>query len=190
MLHPSLRTGKDFPRLKRPAALCLIAAALVFGIARTQAQSAPSGCQTLSTLGELDIFPPINLGVLKEHLIYYRCTAYDDAIKTVLGEARSWIAQHAAEFDRPAIILDIDETALSNWEQIYHNDFAYIPSGSCDLKSGSACGQREWELSANASAIVPTLDLFNFAKTLTGKDGSPVAIFFVTGRYEDPFERT
>jgi len=50
------------------------------------------------------------------------------------------------------------KTSLSNWEQIYHNDFAYIPSGACELKSGSAFGQREWELSAGATAIAPTLD--------------------------------
>ena len=30
---------------------------------------------------------------------------------------------------------------------------------------------------------------FNVAQKLKGKNGEPVAIFFVTGRYEDPFER-
>jgi hypothetical protein len=190
MLYHGLETGKSiFPRVKSPALLWLIVAALAFTHVKAQAQSVPSGCQSPPAIGELDIFPPVNLGVLKTHLIYYRCTAYDDAIRTTLSEARSWIARHVAEFDRPAIVLDIDETSLSNWEQIYHNDFAYIPSGTCDLKSSSACGQREWELSASAPAIVPTVELFNFAKTLTGKDGSPVAIFFVTDRYENPFER-
>jgi hypothetical protein len=47
---------------------------------------------------------------------------------------------------------------VERWEQIYHNDFAYIPSGACELKSGSAFGQRKWELSAGATAIAPTLD--------------------------------
>jgi acid phosphatase len=89
-------------------------------------------------------------------------------VKDALARAREWIAQHVGDFDKPAIVLDIDETSLSSWEQIYHRDFAYIPSGACDLKSGSACGQREWELSTNAAAMAPTLDLFNVAKTLKG----------------------
>src|SRR6202023_1910963 len=125
MLYHGLGTGKIiFPRLKSPALLCLIVAALAFTHVKAQAQSVPSGCQSPPAIGELDIFPPVNLGVLKTHLIYYRCTAYDDAIRTILSEARSWIAWHVAEFDRPAIVLDIDETSLSNWEQIYHHDFA------------------------------------------------------------------
>src|SRR5262249_27469041 len=91
--------------------------------------------------------------------------------------------------DKPAIVLDIDETSLSNWEPIYHNKFGNVPSGSCDLKAQSACGQRDWELSAQASAIRPTPELFNLAQKLKGKNGEPVAVFFVTGRFEDPFER-
>lgn len=110
-------------------------------------------------------------------------------LKKTLAQAHDWLAEHVGEFDKPALVLDIDETSLSNWEQIYHNDFAYIPSGACDLKSSSGCGQREWELSASGAAMQPTLELFNFAKTLKGKDSSPLAVFFVTGRYEDPFER-
>jgi hypothetical protein len=151
--------------------------------------AAPSGCQPPPQVDTLDPAPPINIGLLKRHLVYYRCTAYDDDVRNALGRARGWIARHVGDFDRPAIVLDIDETSLSNWEQIYHNDFAYIPSGACDLKSGSACGQREWELSASAAAIQPTLELFNLAKSLKGKDGSPLAMFFITGRYDDPFER-
>jgi acid phosphatase len=131
----------------------------------------------------------INVGLLKRQLVYYRCTAYDTEVKNALAAARDWIVEQAGRVDHPAIVLDIDETSLSNWEQIHHNDFAYVPSGACDLKSGSACGQREWELSASATAIAPTLELFNVAKALKGRDGSPVAIFFVTGRFDDPFER-
>ena len=84
---------------------------------------------------------------------------------------------------------DIDETWLSNGEQIVHNSFAYVPSGNCDLKAQSACGQRAWELSAQATAIKPTLELFNLAQKLKGKSGEPVAVFFITGRHDDPFER-
>jgi hypothetical protein len=127
--------------------------------------------------------------VLANALFYYRCTDYDDQVKAVLNEASAWVAARAPGVDKPAIVLDIDETSLSNWEQIYHNKFGYVPSGACDLKAQSACGQRDWELSAQATAIGPTLDLFNAAQKLKGKNGEPVDIFFVTGRYEDPFER-
>jgi acid phosphatase len=137
----------------------------------------------------VDATAPINIGVLANALFYYRCTDYDDQVKAVLNEASAWVAARAPGVDKPAIVLDIDETSLSNWEQIYHNKFGYVPSGACDLKAQSACGQRDWELSAQATAIGPTLDLFNVAQKLKGKNGEPVDIFFVTGRYEDPFER-
>jgi hypothetical protein len=45
-----------------------------------------------------------------------------------------------------AIVLDIDETSLSNWERIVHNSFAHVPSGNCDLKS--AIGVRAARLGA------------------------------------------
>jgi hypothetical protein len=137
----------------------------------------------------MDAKAPINIGVLADALIYYRCTDYDDQVKTVLNEASAWIAARAPGVDKPAIVLDIDETSLSNWEQVVHNKFGYVPSGSCDIKAQSACGQREWELSAQASAIRPTLELFNMAQKLKGKNGEPVDIFFITGRFDDPFER-
>jgi hypothetical protein len=150
----------------------LFRAALVFGaVAGGQSaygQPAPSGCQTRPQVETLDLTAPINIGLLKLNLVSYRCASYDNDVKDALARAREWIVQHVGEFDKPAVVLDIDETSLSNWEQIYHNDFAYIPSGACDLKSGSACGQREWELTANAAAMAPTLDLFNVAKTLKG----------------------
>ena len=59
----------------------------------------------------------------------------------------------------------------------------------CDLNAQSTCGEHAWELSARAVAIEPTLELFNFAQTLKGKNGEPVDIYFITGRFEDPVER-
>jgi hypothetical protein len=149
----------------------------------------PAGCDPLPERKTLDTTPPINIGLLADALIVYRCTDYDADVANTLAQARAWVAQRAPQVSRAAIVLDIDETSLSNWEEIYHNKFAYIPTGACDLKSGSACGQRAWELSARATAIQPTLELFNLTKGLKDKDGNPVAVFFITGRYEDPFER-
>jgi hypothetical protein len=171
------------------AALAIIASSALPASAPAAADDKPSGCRPMPENVAVDTTPPINIGVLANALFYYRCTDYDDQVKTVLNEASAWVAARAPGVDRPAIVLDIDETSLSNWEQIYHNKFGYVPSGACDLKAQSACGQRDWELSAQATAIGPTLDLFNLAQKLKGKNGEPVAIFFVTGRYEDPFER-
>jgi hypothetical protein len=153
------------------------------------AQDKPSGCEPPPVKAVLDTSPPINIGLLANTLIYYRCTAYDPEVQAVLEQARVWVGARAPQVARPAIVLDIDETSLSNWEEIYHNKFAFIPSGACDLNAASACGQREWELSAQATAIEPTLDFFNFARGLRDKNGDPIDIYFVTGRYDDPFER-
>ncbi|MGA8651110.1 MAG: HAD family acid phosphatase [Xanthobacteraceae bacterium] len=153
------------------------------------ADDKPAGCKITPEKVAVDTTPPINIGILANALIYYRCTDYDDQVKSVLNEARAWVAARAPGVAKPAIVLDIDETSLSNWEEIYHNNFGYIPSGACDLHASSACGQHDWELSAQTTAIGPTLDLFTFAKMLKGKNGEPVDVFFITGRFEDPFER-
>ena len=78
-------------------------------------------------------------------------------------------------------MLDIDETSLSNWLEIDQDDFAFIPSGACILQPGFTCGELQWELSARAEALKPTLNLFNAARSWG------VAIFFVTGR-QDRFD--
>jgi hypothetical protein len=149
----------------------------------------PAGCYPAPIDQPLDGSTPINIELLRRSLVHYRCSRYDIEVGTVLGSAKDWIKTRAPQVNRPAIVLDIDETSLSNWEQIYHNQFAYFPSGNCDLKSIAPCGQRDWELAAGAVAVAPTLSLTKSLKEIRGKDNSEVAYFFVTGRYDDPFER-
>jgi HAD superfamily, subfamily IIIB (Acid phosphatase) len=191
------RASADVTLRRSVAVLAIIASFTLPAGAPAAAQDKPTGCDpmpgkvSLDATAPINMDPkaPINIGLLGDALIYYRCTDYDDQVKAVLNEASAWVAARAPGVDKPAIVLDIDETSLSNWEEIVHNKFSFIPSGACDIKAQSACGQREWELSARASAIRPTLDLFNMAQKLKGKNGEPVAIFFITGRLEDPFER-
>ncbi len=133
---------------------------------------------------------PINIGLLATALREYHQCRYDGDVEAVLGAARAYVVQEAPRVSKAAVVLDIDETSLSNWAQVEHNSFAYVAGGPCDLRSSFACGQREWELSARATAIAPTLELFNLLKGLKDKDGNPVAVFFITGRNDDPFERT
>ena len=125
-----------------------------------------------------------NLGQLKLQLRYYQCSKkYEEDVRTELAKARAWVEQRAGQVVNPAIVLDIDETSLSNWDQMVRNDFGFIENGACDLDPRSACGQRDWILSANGVAIAPTLELFKSAKARN------VAVFFITGRYDDAVQR-
>ncbi len=171
-----------------PAAI-IAACCVLFQAGPAAADDVPSGCKPPPEKVTVDTTPPINIGILANALIYYRCTDYDADVTAALGAARAWVGKRAPEVAKPAIVLDIDETSLSNWEEIFRNDFGYIPYGACDLNAQSACGEHAWELSARAVAIEPTLELFNFAQTLKGKNGEPVDIYFITGRFEDPVER-
>src|SRR4051794_36107334 len=64
-------------------------------------------------------------------LAYHDSGAYDRDLATVVAQARSWIAGQALAVNRPALVLDIDETALSNWEIIKRDDFGRPIEGPC-----------------------------------------------------------
>src|ERR1700761_8720322 len=72
------------------------------------------GCDTVSAFPMPDLGEPQNIDVFKKQLVYYRCHAYDDDVTTVLDAARKWVAARASEVKMPAIVLDIDETSLTN----------------------------------------------------------------------------
>lgn len=162
--------------------LCAVALLIAAGPSATRAEI-PAGCDPRPSPQKLDSSWPINLGLLKLQLVYYRCTNYDDDVAKVLRTARLWVKWRAGHVRRPALVLDIDDTSLSNWKEIYQNNFGFIIAGPCDFSKGSACGNMAWELSASADAIKPTRDLFNAAKA------EHVTVFFITGRYESTEER-
>jgi hypothetical protein len=169
-----------------------LAAAMIGALAGAFAPS-PAAAQApafdCATVGPFNEPWPINIGLLATALREYHQCRYDADVKAVLDAARAHVAEEAPRVSKAAVVLDIDETSLSNWAQIDHNGFAYVAGGSCDLKSALACGQQDWELSAQAPAIAPTLELFNMLKGLKDKDGNPVVVFFVTGRGDNPVER-
>ena len=76
-------------------------------------------------------------------------------------------------------MLDIDETALSNWEVIKRDDFGRPIGGPCDPALDAPCGWAAWDQLARDTAIEPTLQLFQRACALD------VAVFFITGRPEN-----
>jgi len=171
----------------------MVAAAMVsFALSAASPAGAEdaAGCQKPPARETLDTQWPINIGLLAQQLIVYRCTDYLKDFSAVTDKARAFIAQRVPEIERPAVVFDIDETSLSNWKELYHNQFGYVATGACDLSDANElCGQHAWELSARGVALEPTLELFRFLKTLKGKNGERVAAFFITGRFESPAER-
>jgi len=132
----------------------------------------------------LQMSRPLNIGELKLQVRFYACSgAYDSDIAKVLADTRAYVKSRAAEVARPAIVLDIDETALSNFPVILANDFGYIPNGKCDDLPKGPCGVNTWELSGRAEAIAPTLALFRAARAHN------VAVFFITGRHASDLRR-
>ncbi|MES5482933.1 HAD family acid phosphatase [Bradyrhizobium sp. INPA03-11B] len=147
------------------------------------------GCDKAGAAPPVDLGEPDNIDLFKRRLLAYRCTAYENDIAEVLGKARQWVAARAGEVQRPAIVLDIDETSLFNWPRIYQDDYAYIPNvpgGHCDFAEiGDPCGDLDWQQSARAVAIGPTLQLYKLARCIDqAASCTKVEVFFVTGRRE------
>jgi predicted secreted acid phosphatase len=106
---------------------------------------------------------------------YIASGEYGSDFARVVGEARGYLEQRAKTATRPAIVLDIDETSLSNWPAYKVNGWVRIANGPCDIEQGP-CGLRAWQALARSKALEPTLQLAKRAKELG------VAVFFITGR--------
>ena len=120
--------------------------------------------------------PPLNVDTVKNLLLAYQATDYDGDVAAVFAAARAHVEQRAGQVAKPALVLDIDETSLSNWSNIKANNFGFIRDGACDLLPNGPCGFRAWILQAVAPVIMPALNLFNAAKA------NGVSVFFITGR--------
>jgi acid phosphatase len=123
---------------------------------------------------------PPNLTLLKRALVRsHESGEYEKQIAQITAAAAAYIAGQAGNVSRPALVLDIDETSLSNWPQLQLNDFAYFADAPCDpaLKK-SPCGSVAWDELARAPALAGTLALYETARK------HHVAVFFITGRYE------
>jgi acid phosphatase len=117
-----------------------------------------------------------NLDLLKKELREYhdctcKCGCYAHDIGLQADKAIEYLRQRAAHRrpnEKLALILDIDETTLSNYVEETGADFAYKPDAF-----------NAWVQSAQASAIPGTLRLYKEAQKLG------VTIFFITGRSEN-----
>lgn len=116
-----------------------------------------------------------NLDSLKKELRQYHdctctCGCYAHDLDAQADRAIAFLRQRAAHRqpqEKLALILDIDETTLSNYQEMNSADFAYNPAAF-----------NAWVESADAPAIPGTLRLYKEAQRLG------VSILFITGRSE------
>src|SRR5262249_47846942 len=108
--------------------------------------------------------PPLNIDKVKDVLLAYQAENYDADVAAVFAAARAYIEGRAGQVSKPALVLDIDETSLSNWSNLKANNFGFIADGACDRLPSGPCGFKEWILQGVAPAIMPALDLFNAVK--------------------------
>lgn len=107
--------------------------------------------------------------VVDRLLLYHDSGEYEREIRDVANTARDYLnarVKDAPKEDKLAAVFDIDETSLSNWD-------ALADCGFCSFTV-----QAKLYSIAHDPAIMPTLELFNSAKS------KGVALFFVTGRPE------
>lgn len=114
---------------------------------------------------------PENLGLLKSRVkAYMDSPEYFAEMRPVVREAAAFIAQRAAGRaggERLAVVLDVDETALSNYPHIRAMDFAYHDDH-----------WNAWLLEARCPPLEPVLEIHRTARA------NGVAVFFVSGRKE------
>jgi predicted secreted acid phosphatase len=120
--------------------------------------------------------PPLNLGPIKDMLVEYHQKFYDADVAAVFESAQNYIEKNASEAKRPALVLDIDETSLTNWPNLHADDFGFVADGTCDELPAGPCGFNAWILKGSATAIEPAHKLFETAKA------KGVAVIFITGR--------
>jgi hypothetical protein len=146
-----------------------------FGPAASQAYDCPAARQPNIPTSEE---PALNIDKHKKQLRAYHTSGYDYDIKLVLDDALGYVLGRADKVTRPAVVLDIDETSLTNWPSIDADDFGFIGGGECPLRPTLPCGFSEWINKAKAKAIGPTLNFYNAVHE------KHVAVFFVTGRHQ------
>ena len=122
--------------------------------------------QTGGTQNIFSVPEPANLGILQDSVrAYIKSGAYERGIAEVIDSARGFVESHYTAVKKPAIVLDIDETALSNMRFEYRYNFGF-----------SSSLWNAWVKESAATAIEPTLELAKWAAA------RHIAIFFITGR--------
>src|SRR5262249_61154068 len=119
--------------------------------------------------------PPVpNLYDAQQQIERYIASGqYERYFARVAASAQAYLEHRGPEATRPAIVLDIDETSLSNWPAYRVNGWGRIVNGGCDVHQGP-CGLRAWQALWQSKALPPTLGLARPAPALV------VAGFFIS----------
>ncbi len=144
---------------------------LAMGLSSLPAQQAPK--HEISSDAAAERIP--NLDTLKTELKEYhdctcRCGCYARDLDAQADRAIAFLRERAAHrrpHEKLALILDIDDTTLSTYQEMLGADFAYNKPVF-----------DQWVETAQAEAIPGTLRLYKEAQRLD------VSIIFLTGRYE------
>lgn len=116
---------------------------------------------------------PANLATAKQTVLQYHDSGeYAKDLVKVTHEAENYLTNRLAHpnypHKKPAIVFDIDETALSNYDNIKALDFG-----------GNAKTFSQNDMLANDPVIQPVYKLYQFA------NAHHVTVFFLTGRKEE-----
>lgn len=165
------KRGKEIRILNKRLTILAAQLVLLFAPCWLRAQQGPQPAS--SSNAQAEHIP--NLDALKKELRQYHdctctcgCWTHDQDVQA--NRAIAFLRQRAAHpraQDKLALILDIDETTLSNYQEFVGADFAY-----------NAAQWNPWIEAAQATAIPGTLRLYKEAQRLG------VSIIFITGRDE------
>jgi acid phosphatase len=109
-----------------------------------------------------------NLKKVKEMVIEYRDSGnWKKEIDEQAGQAIALLEKTHPRNGKQAIVFDIDETTLDNYEYYKNNDFAYIPTS-----------WSEWVDGGKAPAVDGALRIYRKAVE------RGIRVFFITGRSE------
>lgn len=124
--------------------------------------------------------PPENLNTLKKQLMQYHDSGqYYQDIAAIVKEARDYMQFRLIQNERArypqklAMVIDVDETALSNYADLVKLQFG-----------GTKKEINQLEDTAHSSAIPPIRSLYRFACQ------NGIAVFFITARLEYQREAT
>jgi acid phosphatase len=108
-----------------------------------------------------------NLNDIKDEIkAYYVSGNYLAEVRAIEADAQSYLDKRVHDgVAKPALVLDIDDTALSTYDYETAHDFGFDPAS-----------WNQYATDDHFTAITPTLDLVLHAKA------ENVAVFFVTGR--------
>lgn len=115
-----------------------------------------------------------NLPETKRQVAQYVLSGdYEADVRTKVREGLDYLADYRAGPRTPAIVLDVDDTAITTWEYQKAMQFGfYYPA------------LQAWRAEADAAAIEPVLTLYKYARD------NGITVFFVTGRRERDREVT